>query len=362
MKIIAVIPSLSHGGAERVLSLLSKEWEKAHCVTLVAFDGRESAYRFGGAIIDLGLRRTQGLVAKAYVVCASISRLARIFRKDRPDRILSFMEPANFPVVVAATLVGVRNRVAVSVHHDPVRLSKFRQILIPWLYRAPLKVISVSQGVRDALISLKVVAKCVSTIYNPVDGSSARRAIQSPLSREYVLGVGRLHRDKGFDRLLRSFAMMKHDDVHLMILGDGVERTRLESLTRELGVASRVTMGGTVENISEWYQHAQCLVVSSRTEAWALVIVEAMANGCPVVSFACSYGPSEIIEHGVNGLLAPDGDVDALSREIDRVISDRFLRQRLSRAGVATAAAYDVRRVAPLWLRYPDNAWRERER
>ena len=361
MNIIAVIPSLSHGGAERVLSLLSKEWNEQHCVKVVAFNGRQSAYDFGGSLVDLGLPIQKGWVANVYVVCASIWCLARMFHKMQPDRIVSFMEPANFPVVLAATLVGVLERVVVSVHHDPVRLPKLRQFMIPVFYRSPLKVISVSRGVKDALVSLGVRPACITTIYNPAEITAAPVASRSPHSGRYILGVGRLHPDKGFDRLLRSFATTEHGDVHLVLLGDGNEKGRLISVARELGVASRVMMSGAVSNVNVWYQHAECLAVSSRTEAWAIVIVEAMANGCPVVSFACEYGPLEIIKHGDNGLLVPDGDVEALSRAIDRLISDRALRERLANAGTASAAAYDVRRIAPLWLYdRPHSGWDER--
>lgn len=350
MKIIAVIPSLLHGGAEKVLSLLSKEWEREHSVKIVAFDGRQRAYRFGGSLIDLGLPRPGSWHAKIYTVCAGIRSLVRLFRRDQPDRIVSFMEPANFPVVFAAMLIGVRDRVVVSVHHDPVSLPKVRQWMIPLFYRSPVTVASVSDGVKRALISLSVPASLVRTVHNPIDTTSTSSASPRPFSRKYILGVGRLHWDKGFDRLLQSFEKIQCPDLQLVILGDGPERHRLESLACNLGLSDRVEFAGAVPDVSRWYAHAECLAVSSRTEAWALVIVEAMSNGCPVVSFACNYGPSEIIEHECNGLLVPEGDEEALSRAIRRVVSDEGLRQRLGAAGLTTAVKYDVHRVAESWL------------
>ena len=102
--------------------------------------------------------------------------------------------------------------------------------------------------------------------------------------------------------------------------------THSSTLAGELGLASAVVLPGSVENVDTWYQHAECLVLTSRTEAWALVLVEAMANGCPVVSFDCNYGPAEVIKEGRNGLLVEDGNIGGLAATVDSLVQDRDLR------------------------------------
>ena len=350
MKIVAVVPSLPGGGAERVLSLLSLEWSKSHDVIVVAFDASKPAYEYGGRVVDLGLGSPSSVLAKLRVAVMSVVRLAGMFRREQPGCIVSFMEPANFPAALSAALTGLRRRLIVSVHHDPMALSKVRKVMIPLIYRLPFRVVAVSQGVRDALVSLGVPATRTWTIPNPVVTRSKVPQERSLFSSGYILGVGRLHRDKGFDRLLTAFSYIDQNDLHLVILGDGTERAGLIELANELGIENRVHFPGTVSNIETWYRHAECFVLSSRTEAWGMAIVEAMVNGCPVVSFRCDYGPAEIIEDHRSGILVENGNIVALTAAIRRVRSDDALSDRLAMEGKRTAAQFDVKDIARRWI------------
>ena len=86
--------------------------------------------------------------------------------------------------------------------------------------------------------------------------------------------------------------------------------------------------------------------------------MEALANGCPVVSFDCDHGPSEILEDGKYGLLAPEGDVGALAEGIVRVLDDDALRRNLAAGGPERARTFSLEKIAPRWL----EADAERER
>ena len=350
MKVMAVAPSLARAGAERVVSLLSLEWSKSCDVVVVVFDGSEVAYEWGGRLVDLKLAGRTRIGSRARVALGSVGRLARLYRQEQPDRIVSFMEPANFPATIGAVVAGMTERLTVSVHHDPTKLPAFRRALIPWIYRLPFRVVAVSEGVRSALESMGVPAGKLSTIHNPVARYPEVDENASPFPARYILGAGRLRAEKGFDRLLRAFAGLNVEGVHLVILGDGSERGKLIDLSHELGIGERVHFPGVVRDIERWYRHAECFVLSSRTEAWAMVLVEAMAHGCPVVSFRCAYGPAEIIDDSRNGILVTEGDVEALATAVARVIGDDSLRRRLVTEGRKRAAEFDVTELAPRWV------------
>ena len=164
-----------------------------------------------------------------------------------------------------------------------------------------------------------------------------------------MLGVGRLHAEKGFDRLVTAFAEVARKDLHLIVIGEGAEHLKLCCLARTLGIESRVDFPGAVSDVGPWYYHAQCFVLSSRHEGCPNALIEAMANGCPVISFDCQYGPSEIVEDGKSGILVPQGDTAALSDAITRVVSDGALRKRLGSAGRRRADRFSVEEVASLW-------------
>ena len=350
MKIMAVIPSLSRGGAERVLSLLTQEWAKSHTVIVVVFDGSKLAYEWGGRLVDLGLAIPTNVFEKAHVTLAILPRLVGVIRRERPDRVVSFMEPANFPAALGATVTGLRQRLTVNVQHDPAVLPMVRRVLIRWFYRLPLRVVAASGGVQEALESMGVPVSKVSTIPNPVVVRREVETPRSPIPNRYILGAGRLRREKGFDRLLRAFSEVDRPDLHLVVLGDGVERPLLVALARDLGVGDRVRFPGAVSDIDTWYQHAECFVLSSRSEAFPMVLVEAMANTCAVVSFRCNYGPSEIIDNGRSGILVNDGNVEALAEAITRVVDDGRLRLSLAREGRKRAMLFDVKEIAARWI------------
>ena len=334
--------------------MLTKEWARSHQVTISIFDGARLDYDYGGSVFDLGLPGSDGVVNKIYNLCARSFRLQRLIRLERPDRIVSFLEAANVAACIAAALAGRLDRLAVSVRNNPDHFPLFNRILIPWLYRLPKGVVAVSFGVKQALESRGLPANKISVIGNPAEatdlhGAEAKSA--RPLPGRYILGIGRLERQKGFDRLLRAFHMVDDPGIHLAILGEGSERPNLLQRAREYGVDNRLRLPGRVVDVQPWYQHAECLVLSSRYEGWPNVIVEALAHGCPVVSFDCKYGPAEIISHGETGLLVPEGDIGALAASTSRILCDETLRRALSTKGLNRSKAFRVRDIAPRWLR-----------
>ena len=351
MRIVVVISSLSRGGAERVVSILTREWAKCHHVIIGLFDGAHQAYEHGGRVIDLRLPPLRSPLKRAFRVGARSIELVRLYQRERPDRIVSFMENANTPAIAAAALTGFLDRLCVSVRNNPSMMEAPYRVLIPWLYRVPGRVVAPSEGVKEGLEEMGVPAEKLLTIPNPVvTRSVATAGTPSPFPKSFILGIGRLHAQKGFDRLLRAFSNVDSRDLNLVILGEGQERTALISLAKTLGIRQRAHLPGAVSNIGAWYQHAQCFVLSSNYEGWPNVLVEAMAHGCPVVSFDCRYGPAEICEGGKSGLLVAQDDIKALTTAITRVVSDSALRGRLSMEGRKRAKTFAVEKIAPRWL------------
>ena len=354
MKILVVIPTLQGGGAERVVSLLTQEWARSHEVIIALFDPSRPAYNHGGQIVALRqLPGSANPLKKAYNTWVRSAWIRDLLRREQPDLILSFAEGANFPAIVAAALTGYLGRLSVSVHNDPMHVPMRYRRLLPWLYRLPARVIAVSKGVRHGLDSVGVPAAKMSFIPNPIvvrDHQATANKSAPPLPHPFALGVGRLVHQKGFERLLEAFGRLNQSAVHLVVLGEGPERVNLLRMAHELGIEEYVHLPGFVTDVDTWYRHAECFVLSSRHEGWAMVLVEAMANGCPVVSFDCNYGPSEILEDGANGLLVHEGDVEGLAEAMGRVLSDQALRRDLAARGMERVKMFDVKEIAARWL------------
>ena len=353
MKIMVIIPTLYGGGTERAVSRLTKEWAKSHQVILVSFDAGKRTYDYGGQIVNIRLPASDYPLKKVYNFGARAMRLARLLRQEDPDRIVSFMDIANVPAVVAATMATRLGRLYVSVRSDPAGLPFVLRVCIPWLYRLPTAVVAVSEGVKRKLISMGLPGTKISVIPNPIADTDGRAIGQEStllLTTPFILGVGRLVREKGFDQLLQAFRKLARRELHLIVLGKGKDRRALIALTHELGIADRVHFPGWVVNVETWYRHAVCFVLSSRSEGRPNAIVEAMANGCPVISFDCDYGPSEIIEHGENGLLVTNGDIEGMTKAIARVLDCETLRRKLANKGMQGVKMYDVKTIATHWL------------
>ena len=210
------------------------------------------------------------------------------------------------------------------------------------------KIITPSEGVKAGLVQhYRVSTDKVAVVYNPVDNASVHRTTPADVAYPFILSAGRLHSQKGFDTLIRSFAKIgRQVDVHLCILGKGKLEPELSALAQTLGVADRVHFLGFQPNLWAYMKVARLFVLSSRYEGFGNVLIEAMASGCPVVSFDCDYGPSEIIHHAEDGWLVADGDEESLAKAIRKLLNDDGLRQKLIRNGVRRALDFDVNKIA----------------
>lgn len=166
-----------------------------------------------------------------------------------------------------------------------------------------------------------------------------------------VVAVGRLHREKGFDRLLDIWAATRRGDWTLTLVGGGDEQAALQAQAAALGVADTVTFTGMLPyaDTLAHIRQAGILAMTSRTESFGLVLLEGMVCRTPPVAFDVRTGPAAIIRDGEDGFLVPDGDTAAFARRLEQLMEDDTLRQQMGERAAEHVQRFSRERVAAQW-------------
>lgn len=348
VKVALFAPSMTWGGAEKMFKRLAIGFSDAGLsVDLVLatasgpnLKGLPATIR----VVDLGCHR----------VLASTRPLARYLNKTRPDVLISTIHYANLVAVWARSFLGFSPqlilREANTMSVDAAGSAEIRDRVIFSLARmfyprADIVVANSRGAANDLIENVGVPRSMVRVIYNPTFSDEMVPLMREPVLHPWfgdggppiVLSAGRLSVQKRFDLLIRAVvAVREHRPIRLIILGDGDERDRLESLVRELGGEQFVSLPGFGENPYAYMARADLFVLSSAWEGLPNVLIEALACGLPVVSTDCPNGPREILDTAVCGCghlgtLAPPNDVAALSQAILQELAVKRDRNALKR-------------------------------
>jgi glycosyltransferase involved in cell wall biosynthesis len=211
-------------------------------------------------------------------------------------------------------------------------------------------------GLRSDMFALRIIP-------NPVDVAFIRKRAREeparpdliPDSEPLVIGVGRLARQKNYPLLIRSFAKVRQRlPARLLLLGEGPERKHLESIVAELHLDNDVFLAGVVRNPFPYMVRASAFALSSEEEGFGLVLVEALACGCPIVATRCPGGPREILENGRVGILIPTHDEDAMANALLSLLEDDEKADRLRKLGLERSEQFAPYPIALEWRRLID--------
>ena len=193
----------------------------------------------------------------------------------------------------------------------------------------------------------------VHVISNFIESASME---QASLRDKQVIAVGRLSYQKGYDRLIRAWALVhrKYSDWILKIFGSGELHEELLRLISDLELTKVVQICSPVKDIYTEYRRSALFALSSHFEGMPMVMLESMRYGLPAVSFACKCGPRDLIEEGVNGLLIEEGNIEQLAAGIMKLIADPELRQKMGAQAYHTSSKYTEAVIMPQWVQLFD--------
>jgi glycosyltransferase involved in cell wall biosynthesis len=321
------LPSFAGGGAERVFLTLADGFVRRGIGVDVVVSRSTGPLAqdipAGARVVDLRTSR----------VLTSLPRLMGYLRAVRPTALLTTMSHANVVGLWARRLARVPTRViireantlAVSTARGTAR-NRLMPFFVRQFYPWADEVVAVSDGVAHGLVQMTGLQRTrISVLPNPIVTRELLRRSAEPLDDPWfsagappvILGVGRLEQQKDFPTLIRAFAAVRSQrEARLIILGEGTERPRLQSLLQELGVAADARLPGFVQNPFSYMSRAAVFVLSSAWEGMPGVLIQALACGAPVVATNCESGPREVLAGGKFGRLVPVGDEQALANAI----------------------------------------------
>lgn len=164
--------------------------------------------------------------------------------------------------------------------------------------------------------------------------------------------AGRFTYQKGLDRMLEAWKIVvsKRNDWMLKLIGDGEQKEYLQQQCQKLGITNNVIFAPATKDIAKEYENSSLFLFTSRFEGFGLVLVEAMQCGVPCISFDCTYGPSDIIDNGINGYLIDNGNVEEFAKATLKLIEDDELRKKMGKAAIEKAKQYLPENIMPKWI------------
>ena len=354
MKVGILIERLNGGGAERAAGMISQIISelKYQVFIIVLFD--DVNYPYQGELINLGLYKSGS--RSSFNKFSRYKILKQNLEKQQPDLVLDF-RMKNFPLreyLINKFLIRYKMVNMVRSYKLAWYLPKPKWLSLK-LYQNYTGIVTVAEEIKQK-IENEYGFTNVDAIPNAINITQiqSKSTERINISNKYVIAVGRYNFIKQFSLLIENYnkSILPENNINLVLLGEGPEKDNLEKLIKKLELEKSVFLVPFQENPFAWMAKAEFLVLSSKNEGFPNVLTEALACETPVVSFNCSSGPSEIIEHKKNGLLVENQNFIALTEAMNLMVQDKELLQYCTKNALPSVRRFSLEAIAKEWRNY----------
>ena len=340
--ILNVANALASRGYDVTLLCLLKENELFYRVHKnIKIEYLTSLHREGHSLIYKALRRFLSYLA----LCSAINKLKRSV----------IISTRNEYSVLISKFASKDNLKIAQLHHD-YKVRKGIEDDFKYRYANIDYFVLLTDDVRTEVEAIMknhnshTICITIPNFYSSISIPSPKDTYRKPLA----IAVGRLVPEKGFLRLLDAWTLVQDkvgSQYMLYIIGDGEERTFIESRIKSLSLQSTVKMLGQLpnEDLQVLMQEAKVYCMSSYTEAFPMVLLEAMHNGLPQVAYNVRVGPRNLIQNDVTGFLISDGDKEAFASKIIQLFTDAEKWESMSLSCKRKVLEFSEDNVIALW-------------
>lgn len=323
MKILFLVNDLGFGGAERTVAYLSSYLAGHHEDAVIYAMANTVSYSINPKVrmicgnLPTEFHDRMGRYAN---IVRRVIAINRIVKKENPDIVFCIMAGT------AKYLMWGRKKgykLIVSERSNPKHIPKREYELVKKILKKSDGIVFQTERVKENYRGL--IEGKNTVIPNAVGNEHVCGTNWNPDCRKSVAAVGRLVSAKDYPVMIKAFRLFlsTHPGFRLEIYGEGREREAIERLIIENGLKGEVILKGTCPDAIRKISDASFYILTSAYEGMPNTLMEAMAIGMPCISTDCEYGPAELIEDGVNGLLAPVGDAEAISKAMGRMADDK---------------------------------------
>lgn len=351
-KIYIVNATISHGGAERVISILANFLvEREYEISIFTWLDMPVFYQLDEHVKVICIQKE----------CNSHSLLKKMlwFRKyvsrNKPHILFSFL--AIFNIVTLFSLIGVKVKTIVCERNDPryTPFGKINRLLRNFMYNYADGILTQTEN-NKTYFSTKLQKK-TTVIYNPIllDSEIVGKSLTVHKNKT-IISVARLTPQKNQQMLIEAFASFskKYPDYDLVIYGEGSSRDFLVRLVKDLKIQNKVSFPGVVKNVFDYVQTADMFVLSSNFEGMPNTLLEAMCIGLPCISTKVS-GAVDLIKDGVNGFLVEIGNKKQMEERMCRLADSQELRSQMGREASKLYTHLNVDVICKKWENYIRN-------
>lgn len=366
MRIGILKESLCIGGTERSAANTSKILSAEHEVYVALYDASDIKYSFGGKLVDFNLPAKNNLLYKIANNIFRILKYKSLIKKEKLDLLYEFIS-INNPI----SRIKHKSAIRIISSRDFSVLSTNTERFNQCLSNADAMICN-SQYLREFFITKHPEQKeKVFTVYNYIDINEIQEQSLEDTDDEFkdflarhsetIVSVGRFCKEKGFEYLIESFALSrKHNNVGLVLVGDGDYKSKYQAVIDEYELASHVFFTGFQKNPYKYMKSCSVFVLSSLSEGFPNVLAEALALGLPVIATNCFSGPAEILRKDSDyyavkdkytesdfGIITPTLNTDdksnailELSNAISNLVSDQKLRTKYAELAIQRAKVF----------------------